>query len=94
MKLLDREKELGELAGALCEATNGRGRVVLVSGEAGIGKTSLVRNFLSRIEDEVRVLQGACEDLSVAEPLGPLHDLLQEAAPFLSEELSNAQNHL
>ncbi|HEX8931326.1 MAG TPA: AAA family ATPase, partial [Actinomycetota bacterium] len=40
-RLLEREAELRGLREALDEACQGRGSVVLVSGEAGIGKTSL-----------------------------------------------------
>ena len=79
MDLLERESQLKALDGALSDAANGRGRVVLVSGEAGIGKTSLVRTFLQSIDTEgprtPRILRGACENLSVAEPLAPLYDL-------------------
>jgi predicted ATPase len=39
--LLGRERELRELSSGLDEATAGRGRLVLLVGEAGIGKTSL-----------------------------------------------------
>jgi ABC-type transport system involved in cytochrome c biogenesis ATPase subunit len=41
--LLEREHELAELAQAAREAAAGEGGLVLVSGEAGIGKSSLVR---------------------------------------------------
>ncbi|MEK7784499.1 MAG: AAA family ATPase [Chloroflexota bacterium] len=42
MELLEREAGLQELTTALRDATAGEGRVVLVSGEAGIGKTALI----------------------------------------------------
>ena len=46
MELLERDHELQALAVALGEATAGEGRIVLVSGEAGIGKTSFVDRFI------------------------------------------------
>ena len=51
----------------------------LVSGEAGIGKTSLVECFLERHHAEIRVLWGACEALFTPRPLGPLYDIAQQA---------------
>jgi len=45
MTLLEREPALKVLEGALGEAAHGEGRVALVYGEAGIGKTSLVDHF-------------------------------------------------
>jgi predicted ATPase len=40
---------------------NGAGRVALVSGEAGIGKTQLVERLAADWRDRVRVLSGACD---------------------------------
>jgi len=50
MRLLERESQLRELHAACDEAASGRGRTMLVSGEAGIGKTSLVRRFADEVE--------------------------------------------
>jgi CheY-like chemotaxis protein/tetratricopeptide (TPR) repeat protein len=47
-----RTQELSQLEGALREAASGRGRLVLLSGEAGIGKTSLLRTAVSRAEED------------------------------------------
>ena len=47
---------------------------MLVSGEAGIGKTSLVRAFLRAAAHRAAVLQGACDDLLTPRTLGPLRD--------------------
>jgi hypothetical protein len=48
MDLLERSQQLSGLETALVEANAGSGRIALISGEAGIGKTSLVRRFASR----------------------------------------------
>jgi DNA-binding CsgD family transcriptional regulator len=53
---------------------DGRGRLVLVSGEAGVGKTSLVRELQAR-QRTTPVLEGACEALFTPRPLGPLIDI-------------------
>ena len=47
---------------------------MLVSGEAGIGKTNLVRAFLRAAAHRATVLQGACDDLLTPRTLGPLRD--------------------
>ena len=54
--LLERAPELGVLQAAVAEAAAGRGSVVLVLGEAGIGKTSLLRAFLNGVGSSVAVL--------------------------------------
>ena len=46
MELLERDAALAALAGAHADAARGEGRVVFVSGEPGIGKTTLVTRFL------------------------------------------------
>ena len=47
LKLLEREHDLRTLATALDDASAGHGRIVLVGGEAGIGKTSFVEHFVA-----------------------------------------------
>ena len=92
MELLERGPALAALHSALDEALGGTGRVAAVSGDAGIGKTSLVEAFVAAATERARVLAGACDDLLAPRALGPLHDiahglggevgaLLDEAAP-------------
>ncbi len=87
MRLLERDAALARLESALAEAAEGRGAVALVSGEAGIGKSSLIATFARERSDGARVLLGACDDLSVARPLGPFLDIAATAAPRLGEAL-------
>ena len=75
MALLERDACLDALDMVLQDATSGAGRVVLVGGEAGIGKTALVEWFVRQRRDAVRVLWGACDALFTPRPLGPLHDM-------------------
>ncbi|MDT7581121.1 MAG: hypothetical protein QOK35_2385, partial [Pseudonocardiales bacterium] len=72
--LLERGAELDALDSALAAARAGEGSVVLLSGEAGIGKTSLVRAFGRRVGTRARLLTGACDDLLSPRTLGPLRD--------------------
>jgi DNA-binding CsgD family transcriptional regulator/tetratricopeptide (TPR) repeat protein len=93
--LVEREAALRALADARASAVQGRGRAVLVYGEAGVGKTSLVRAGLGSASDLAavpataerrpswRVLWGGCEALFSPRPLGPLFDM----APELGERV-------
>ncbi|HEY7629080.1 MAG TPA: AAA family ATPase [Thermoleophilaceae bacterium] len=73
--LIEREPFLDMLGGWMGEVENGRGRLVLLAGEAGIGKTTLVREFCARQADRRRVLWGACDGLHTPRALGPLVDI-------------------
>ena len=75
MRLLERETFLKDLKGWLGEAAAGHGSLVFVAGEAGIGKTVLVRIFAQTVEGIARVAVGACDPLSTPRPLGPLLDV-------------------
>src|SRR5215218_1839019 len=86
VKLLERDRALAALAEANAAAARGQGRIVCVSGEPGIGKTSLVKRFVEGLGDDARVLVGTCDDLSIPRPLGPFRDL----AGSVSDELESA----
>ena len=77
-ELLERDEQLAMLSEALNEARLGQGRIVLIGGEAGAGKTTLVRAFCRRLDRDIRVLVGACDALSTPRPLGPLLDVARE----------------
>jgi GTPase SAR1 family protein len=59
--LVERDEFLCPLDESQRQAVEGHGRAVLVSGEAGVGKTSLVERFVERQPTGVRTLWGACE---------------------------------
>ena len=73
MMLLERENLLADLSGLLLQAESQGGRLLFLGGEAGIGKSALLRTF-SKAADP-RVLIGACDSLSTPRPLGPLLDM-------------------
>jgi AAA ATPase-like protein len=87
--LLERDAELGRLQEALGQAGRGRGSLVLVSGEAGIGKTSLVQAFAQRARGHARVLVGVCDDLMTPRTLGPFRDLARGAEGPLSQAVAS-----
>jgi len=72
-ELLERGPALVVLEDALSSARSGEGRLVAVSGDAGIGKTALVRSFCARFGG--RVLLGSCDRLQTPRPLGPFVDM-------------------
>ena len=88
MELLERDVALATLADAYDDAVRGSGRVVYVTGEPGIGKTSLVTRFVRGLGDETRALFGTCDDLSVPRPLGPIRDLAGSVSPALEGALA------
>jgi DNA-binding CsgD family transcriptional regulator/tetratricopeptide (TPR) repeat protein len=83
--LLEREAQLDSLAAGLEEAQAGHGRIALVFGEAGVGKTALVRRFSEERASGARVLRGVCDPLFTPRPLGPLLDLASDAGGELEE---------
>jgi DNA-binding CsgD family transcriptional regulator len=92
--LLERGHFGQALAESLASAAAGHGRVVLVSGEAGIGKSALVRSFCDAHRDDARVLWGACDALGTPRPLSPLIDIAVTArGPLLSSVDDGAKPH-
>jgi DNA-binding CsgD family transcriptional regulator len=85
-RLLEREAELETLAAIVEAARDGRGGVALVRGEAGIGKTSLLR--VLRAQAGLPFHVGRCEPLSVPEPLGPVRELAAAVGAGAMPELA------
>jgi DNA-binding CsgD family transcriptional regulator/tetratricopeptide (TPR) repeat protein len=84
VQLLERESFLQTLAEYAGEARQGDGRLVLVSGDAGMGKTVLLEEFASRA-DGTRWLWGGCDGLLTPRPLGPVFDIAPQAGGELAE---------
>src|SRR5262249_4099652 len=83
LQLLERDQEVAALAALLDATVSGQGRVAVISGEAGIGKTALVDHVIAHAPTGVRVLWGACEALFAPRPLGPLFDIADHLPPTI-----------
>ena len=87
--LLERDRPLDVLQECLADARRGQGRLVFLGGEAGVGKTAVVRRFADRVSDLARVLSGACDPLFTPRPLGPLADVAAEVGGVLAERVEH-----
>ena len=83
--LLERQPALEALSRALRSAFDGAGRITVIEGEAGIGKTSLIQDFLGAKTEGCTVHWGWSEPLFTPRALGPLEDM----APLLDDEISD-----
>ena len=84
MELLERESALASLAQYAAEARSGDGRLVLVCGEAGVGKTALIER-LARDLPGARWYWSACDGLFTPRPLAPLYDLADQLGGPLAD---------
>lgn len=91
--LLERDSELASLRDTVAGAADRRGAVVVVTGQAGIGKSSLVRALREELQTEqsVRVLMGGCDDLISSSAFSPLLDIARQTDGKLAEALSEGE---
>jgi predicted ATPase len=87
VELLERDEALGELHRQF-ERSATAGRLVAVSGEAGIGKTAPVSRFLGECVPTPVVLWGSCDPLNKPRPLGPIRDAARDAGGRLAALLA------
>ena len=83
---MERDDELEALDSLLSQIDLTGGKVVLIRGEAGVGKSSLVNAFVRSHNAEVHMLAGACDDLMIQQPLSPFWDMAR-SEPTLKEPI-------
>lgn len=88
MALLERDRVLDTLRLRLDDAADSRGSLLLLGGEAGVGKTTLLRHFIEDACDSAHIMIGQCDALSTPPPLGPLFDVAS-ADPALYQLLTD-----
>ena len=89
--LVERAHLLQTLTDLHAPTLDGSGRLVLVHGEAGAGKSALVREWAASAGPRARVLWGACDPLSSPRPLGPLVDVAPHLDPKVGELLRSGE---
>jgi DNA-binding CsgD family transcriptional regulator len=89
-RLLERDAVLAELGGLWRRVGRGAGSVVLLRGEAGVGKTAVIARFVAGLDPSTPVLRGWCEPLAAPRPLGPLIDTLAGLRDAQSSGLRDA----
>lgn len=87
MALIEREGSLARLKELFIGTRDGRGRLALVAGEAGIGKTALVEAFCADQGARVQVLWGTCDAVVPPRPFAPLTDIANRIGGSLGKAL-------
>jgi DNA-binding NarL/FixJ family response regulator/tetratricopeptide (TPR) repeat protein len=80
-QLVERDEPLATLRRSFDAEATATGRIVLIRGEAGIGKTALVKAFVEDLPSDVDVLWGLCDGVSTPQPYGPFEDMADAIGP-------------
>ncbi len=78
--LVGRHRQLAALAGLLEEARDGRGQVVGVVAEPGMGKSRLVAEFAASLNGSARLREGRCLSYGGSIPFVPIADIVRAQA--------------
>lgn len=89
--LVEREEQLEALQSVIA-GSDDAGKVVLLSGEAGFGKTSILKVALDALDHRHTVLFSACEPVGIPVAFAPLFDLLDAFPADLRQDLRNGSS--
>ncbi len=76
IELIERAEHLTALHDKYKDMAAGEGHCIMLSGEAGIGKTALVRAFCQEHRHHAKVYIGTCDALFTPRPLAPVYDVI------------------
>jgi len=91
MSLIERQPQLESLLEYAAEATAGSGRLVLICGEAGVGKSVLIEELQHRLPDATWTW-GGCDGLFTPRALAPLYDVARRAGGDVWEKVRSAHS--
>ncbi len=80
-ELLERDGIIAAISSCVAKASSGDGSIVLISGEAGLGKTTVVLELVKRHAKFARFLIGYCDASNTPQPLGALSDFAEDLGP-------------
>lgn len=86
--IVERDSYLEEIQQRISLARSGRGQIVLISGEAGIGKTSILHALINTAAPKETWAWGGCDPLITPRPLGPLFDMASALDPKILDLLN------
>jgi DNA-binding CsgD family transcriptional regulator/tetratricopeptide (TPR) repeat protein len=89
-EVLERAGDLAVLADAVDDASQRRGSVVLIAGEPGIGKSTLLRSWLGDPDLPARSLIGWCDDLLTSRTYGPFRDVARTTGGALAQAIASS----
>jgi DNA-binding CsgD family transcriptional regulator/tetratricopeptide (TPR) repeat protein len=93
MELLERKGDLDRLSLLWANASAGWGKTVLVTGEAGVGRSSVIQRLGESIKGSGAYFLGCCEPLICPRPLGPLHDIAPSLGKLFNHSIRDQENH-
>lgn len=92
MQLMERDEQKAKLLSIFEWVSSGNGYVVVIAGEAGIGKTVLVKRFLDGVQAQAAIFSGMCDDLYTPQALAPFYDIAFQIGGELVQMLPEANN--
>lgn len=86
--LLERDHIIAEINRTIAELQSS-GKIILVSGEAGIGKTSLIEHVYKHVDPNIEVFWSGCDPLFTPRPYAPIYDIAAQLDPKLQTLLES-----